>query len=208
MLDKVAPVRFIIFAVIFIACGALFVPAWHVVKGILAAFDVASLIFLLLHLPLLNDKAGEMREHSRKNDANRAVLLGISVAVTTVVLVAVGATISGADALHILDIALIIATLSLAWLFGNVIYGLHYAHIYYLAGKGGKGDSGGIEFPGTKEPGYWDFLYFAFTLGMTFQTSDCDITSQPIRRVAVGHCIAAFVYNLGVLAFTINALGS
>ena len=41
---------------------------------------------------------------------------------------------------------------------------------------------------------------------MTFQTSDCDVTAPAIRRVVVGHCLAAFVFNLGVLAFTINAL--
>ena len=29
-------------------------------------------------------------------------------------------------------------------------------------------------FPARDEPDYWDFVYFAFTLGMTFQTSDVD----------------------------------
>ena len=34
------------------------------------------------------------------------------------------------------------------------------------------------------EPDYWDFVYFSFTLGMTFQTCDVDITSRagPARR--------------------------
>ena len=61
--------------------------------------------------------------------------------------------------------------------------------------------------PGTDEPDYWDFVYFAFTLGMTFQTSDVSITDRRIRRVVLGHSLAAFVFNLGVLAFTINVLG-
>jgi uncharacterized membrane protein len=109
--------------------------------------------------------------------------------------------------LRALDVLMIVATLALAWLFGNVVYALHYAHVYYQAGKDRGGDAAGISFPGTKEPDYWDFLYFAFTLGMTFQTSDCDITVQAIRRISIGHCMAAFVFNLGILAFTINALG-
>ena len=65
----------------------------------------------------------------------------------------------------------------------------------------------GSTFPKCDEPDYWDFLYFSYTLGMTFQTSDVDITSRHIRKVVVGHCLAAFVFNLGVLAFTINVLG-
>jgi uncharacterized membrane protein len=67
--------------------------------------------------------------------------------------------------------------------------------------------SAGLEFANTKEPVYWDFVYFAFTIGMTFQTSDVSITSDRIRRVVTVHSLAAFVFNIGVLAFTINVLG-
>ena len=63
---------------------------------------------------------------------------------------------------------LIVATLLVAWLFANTIYALHYAHLYY------ERKAGGIDFPGEDPPGYADFVYFAFTLGMTFQTSDVD----------------------------------
>ena len=64
-----------------------------------------------------------------------------------------------------------------------------------------------IRFPLSSEPEYWDFIYFAFTLGMTFQTSDTEITTVGIRRTAILHSLAAFVFNLGVLGFTINLLG-
>ena len=67
---------------------------------------------------------------------------------------------------------------------------------------------GGLDFKQKALPGYADFVYFAFTLGMTFQTSDTAITSGGYRRVATFHCFAAFVFNIGVLAFTINVLGS
>jgi len=43
---------------------------------------------------------------------------------------------------------------------------------------------------------------------MTFQTSDVAITQPLIRRVALFHCLAAFIFNLGIVAFTINILGS
>jgi uncharacterized membrane protein len=101
--------------------------------------------------------------------------------------------------------SLVITTLVLAWLFTNTIYAIHYAHLAYI--QPDAGDCG-LEFPGTRQPVYWDFVYFAFTLGMTFQTSDVTITDPRIRRVVTVHCFAAFVFNIGVLAFTINVLGS
>jgi len=43
---------------------------------------------------------------------------------------------------------------------------------------------------------------------VALQTSDVCITSPHIRRVVTLHCVAAFFFNLGVLALTINVLGS
>jgi uncharacterized membrane protein len=207
-MTKLVPVRFVLFIAVLIAGVTAGWLLWHPVQGVMAGFDAAAAVFLASCLPLLDDKPGKMREHARANDANGLVLLAITVAVTIVVLVAVGAVIAKTEGLHMLDIEMIVATLVLAWLFGNMVYAMHYAHMFYLKGKGTGGDAAGINFPGTKEPDYWDFIYFSFTLGMTFQTSDCDITARAFRRVVIGHCMAAFVFNLGVLAFTINALGS
>lgn len=207
-MSKFAPARFVLFVVLLVAGIALFMWLISPLKGVMAGFDFAALVFLISCLPLLDDDIKEMRRHAKENDANRAGLLVISVAVTTVILVTVGAVIVKARELHRIDAIIIIATLSLAWLFGNVIYAFHYAHEYYSADDDHRGDRGGIVFPGTREPDYWDFLYFSFTLGMTFQTSDCDVESSGIRKIMIGHCLAAFIFNLGVLAFTINALGS
>ena len=200
------PARFVLFAgllVIGIVAGGLIV-GWML--GIMLGFDVAALAFLAVCAPLLRDKAETMRRHAKENDANRILLLIVTAAVSGVIMVTVGAEVMGGQQQSAAGIGLIVATLTLSWLFSNVVYALHYAHLYYSAAVGG-GDSRGIDFPGTKEPDYSDFLYFAFTLGMTFQTSDIDISSRTIRRVGTAHCFAAFVFNIGVLAFTINVLG-
>ncbi len=42
---------------------------------------------------------------------------------------------------------------------------------------------------------------------MTFQTSDTSIRSTRLRKVVTAHSVVAFVFNLGVIAFTINVLG-
>jgi uncharacterized membrane protein len=102
---------------------------------------------------------------------------------------------------------MIIGTLVLSWIFSNWIYSLHYAHLFYTRAPEDGGDTGGLEFPKTPEPDYWDFIYFGFCLGMTFQTSDVSVTDGRFRKVVTLHCLAAFVFNLGVIAFTINVLG-
>ena len=210
---RIAPPRFIAFALVLAGGTALAVPRMGWSHGLLIGFDAAALVFLVLLAPLLRPKEGEadtMRARSRENDANRAGLLALTGAVMLVVMAAVALELTGggADGPDGGTVALVIATLVLAWLFSNIIYALHYAHLYYLPeAKSGK-DGGGIDFPGTDEPDYWDFLYFACTLGMTFQTSDTDITAPHMRRVALFHCLAAFIFNLGIIAFSINILGS
>ena len=42
---------------------------------------------------------------------------------------------------------------------------------------------------------------------MTFQTSDTDIKSGRIRRIVMGHGLAACAFTLRVNAITINGLG-
>src|SRR5690606_27907257 len=129
-------------------------------------------LFLLSLAPLLgNRSADQMREAARNNDANRVLLLVITAVVIVAILVAVGAELRSGEQPGVGAVGLIVGTLVAAWLFSNTVYALHYAHLFYLGNDRGK-DQGGIAVPGTSEPDYWDFIYFAFTLGMTFQTSD------------------------------------
>jgi uncharacterized membrane protein len=205
--NRIAPLRFIAFATLAIVgggVGSLWLGWRH---GVMAGFDLGALTFLLSCIPLLNNEAAEMRAAAKRNDANRAALLAITGGVMAVILVAVASEFLQKQAAQPFSVVLILATLILAWLFSNIVYALHYAHMFYSSGTDGK-DEGGLDFPGTKEPDYWDFIYFSVCLGMTFQTSDVEMTNGRFRRVSTFHCLAAFVFNLGVLAFSINILGS
>ena len=72
---------------------------------------------------------------------------------------------------------------------------------------GSDGAPGGLDFPGGP-PAEMDFAYFAFTLGMTFQTSDVTIVSAEMRRVALGHAVIAFAFNTVILALAVSVLGN
>ncbi|MFC0220343.1 DUF1345 domain-containing protein [Pseudochelatococcus lubricantis] len=202
----IAPPRFIAFAIILLVAGAVAIPVLGWRLGFMAGFDAAALLFLASCWPLLDNEPSEMRTAAKFNDANRAGLLALTSLVTLVILAAVASILTQGGARDPLTIALIVATLMLAWAFSNAIYTLHYAHLFYTSGDEGK-DRGGLSFPGTPEPNYVDFVYFAFCLGMAFQTSDVAVTDSRLRMAVTVHCIAAFIFNLGIIAFSINVLG-
>jgi len=204
--NMIAPPRFLAFMAALLIGFPIFVSLLHRwALGAMSAFDVAAILFLGSCLPLLRThEVAAIRGHAASNDANRQVLLGITGVVIGVLFVAIAAEAIGHNP-QPLTKALIISTLALAWLFSNTIYAIHYAHLAYRHPERG---CLGLEFPGTKVPVYWDFVYFAFTCGMAFATSDVQITSQHIRKIVTVHCLAAFAFNIGVLAFTINVLGS
>ncbi len=205
--NVLAPWRFLLFGIVAIVGGAVACPILGWIRGCMAAFDAASIVFAILWIPLFERKAREMRESAERNDANRVLLLLIASLVTGVILVSVGSELSQKGRPKPIEIGLVIITLSLCWMFSTLVYALHYAHLFYKRDSQGQ-DSGGLSFPETKEPNYWDFAYFSSCLAMTFQTSDVDITSGKFRRVVMFHTLGAFVFNIGVIAFSINILGS
>ena len=198
--------RFVVFLIVLIA--ATLAAGWFLDSAwlrFMAGFDIAAAVFLVSCISLLGTReAAVIRDRAITNDANKTLLLAITGIVIAVLFAAIGSETVGQKP-EPLTKSLVIATLVLAWLFANTLYAIHYAHLAYI--KPDVGDSG-IEFPGTNEPDYWDFVYFAFTCGMAFATSDVQIASQRVRRVVTVHCLAAFAFNIGVLAFTINVLGS
>lgn len=207
--NRIAPPRFLLFLAL-LPVGFLGYryglggTDWR--DGAAMAFDFAAVCFLASLVPLLRDaKIEDIRRHARDNDANRLLVLIVTSLLTLVVMTAISGELRQVNAGDPLAAAKLVVTLLLIWLFANTVYTLHYAHAFYAAGT--DGDAGGLEFPGTTTPTYADFAYFGFTLGMTFQTSDVSITAPALRRAALLHSFAAFVFNIGVIAFTINVLG-
>ena len=100
-------------------------------------------------------------------------------------------------------VSLVAATLLLSWFLTQTVFAMRYAHEYYARQPGGA-LQGGLQFPGENEPDYWDFLYFAVVLGMTFQVSDVQISARALRRLATVHGFLGFVFNTVIIALTVN----
>ena len=209
------PARFSLFLALF-AAGTLILAVeglrWG--QAVLGGFDLGALVFIASLWSLSRDRThAQMRRHARQNDANRFAVLVISAMIMLVIVTALFVDLPHArgDTGYAKGAALvlILASLVVAWLFSNLIYALHYAHLYY-----GTNQVGGLRFPSAEDgsyqdsmgycPNFWDFFYFSLTIGMAFATSDVEIISPRMRRVATVHGALAFFYNLVVLAFTIN----
>ena len=204
--NRIVPWRFALFFALLAIVWSVGLTRFEASRSLLIAFDVAALVFLGSHLPTFRYDAKRMRAAAAANDANRIVLLIISFLLSVVILAAIVGELTQGH-LSGLDKALVAASLVFVWTFGNAVYTLHYAHLFYTSDDGGT-DLAGLEFPKVREPLMADFVYFAFTLGVAVQTSDVVVTSPHIRKVVTAHCVAGFFFNLGVLALTINILGS
>jgi uncharacterized membrane protein len=202
-----APWPFLVFVSIAVAGGAFACPHFGFSRGCMMAFDVASIAFSIACVPLFRRGPREMRQAAIRNDANRTFMLLLATVVTGIILTAVASELIHKGRPSPAHVVLVIGTLALCWLFSTLVFTLHYAHLYYMPNHEGQ-DKGGLSFPDTKEPDYWDFAYFSSCLTMTFQTSDVDISTRAYRRIVMFHSLGAFVFNIGVIAFSINILGS
>lgn len=100
-----------------------------------------------------------------------------------------------------------IAGMMLSWFLIHTLFTLRYAHIYYGHDVANPGNhAGGLLFPNDKKPDYFDFAYFSFVLGMTFQVSDVGISAKKLRRLALFHGLIAFGYNTVMIALVINII--
>src|SRR5690349_222428 len=80
--SNVVPPRFLVFLLVLAAASALLIPLFGLERGALSGFDIAATIFLLSLISLFDDNPDEMRKAADRNDANRLLLLLISVVLT------------------------------------------------------------------------------------------------------------------------------
>jgi len=103
-----------------------------------------------------------------------------------------------------------VASVVLGWFAVHTMWAMHYAFEYYQAPleERGRKKSGrvaaGLDFPGGESPDGTAFLYFAYVIGMTAQTSDTAITTNAMRRLVAVHGIFAFFFNTVIVAAAVN----
>jgi len=87
---------------------------------------------------------------------------------------------------------------AVSWLLVQTLFTLRYAVLYY------SGPNGGVQFNQQEPPQYSDFAYLSFTMGMTYQVSDTNLTSRAFRSVVLRHALLSYVFGSVILATTIS----
>ena len=181
--------------------------SWRVVTRALVGWDIGVALYLAAAAVMMaRASVAEIRKHSALQDEGAFALMVLTIVAAMASLGAIFAELAsegdveaGRGPTH-----LAIATVVLSWAFIHTIFALHYAHDFYGDGK----RANGLNFPGDDKPDYWDFMYFSFVVGMTFQVSDVAVTNKWIRRSVVAHGILSFFYTTTVVALTVNMAAS
>ncbi len=189
---------------------AIFMPADSVLTHALLGWNAGVLLFVVLILAMMaKTDAGSIRHRAIAEAEGRFTVLTLIIMAAAMVLIAIALEIFAAKELQgatrALRLALTFLTVIDSWIFVHIIFTIYYAHEYHAEVEGGrKKTRGGLGFPGEDTPDYWDFLYFALTVGMTAQTSDVAVTSRRMRRLVIVHALVSFVFTTAVIALTVN----
>lgn len=179
----------------------------HPISRILIGYNVGALLYLALTAWMMRQaNVTIMRRRALTQDDGKIAMLFVVVLSALASLLAIALQLSLAKDLQgmakVSHILLAACTVLTSWAFTQVMFALHYAHEFYHDRHGNQG--GGLEFPGTTEPTYWDFLYCSCVIGTSGQTADVAISGSAMRRFALVHCVLAFFFNTTLLALTIN----
>ena len=185
--------------------------SWH--TRAVASWDLGALTYLGLAWMLIGrTDARGTRDHALAQDQSGYVIFLFVVGAACASIVAIGfvaGTIRDlpfwARAWHL---ALTITALVSSWLLIQTVFALHYAHRYYAGPHGQSAATAPLVFPGGREPDFLDFAYYSFVVGMTSQVSDVAVASRSMRRLTMIHGILAFMFNIAVLALSINIIAS
>ena len=181
----------------------------------IASWDAFAFVVLaLLWLAILMTPHHNIRVRAKQQDLGRLLISIFVVTAACAALFAVGFLIStnkGQMGGHFtVHLVLTLLTVIVSWCLVHTVFSFRYAHAYYgdSSEPGVDRHAGGLVFPGDRPPDYFDFAYFSFVVGMTFQVSDVQITSRRLRRLTLLHSVLAFGFNTIILALLINTVSS
>jgi uncharacterized membrane protein len=180
----------------------------RVITRVLIAWNAAVALYLVAAAIVISRfELSHVRKRAEEEDEGGTAILVLTVAAAVASLAAIFVELGEASSKRTgaFPVLLALITVVLSWFFIQVIFAFHYAHEFYGEAKGGH--KGGLSFPDDDQPEYWDFVYFSFVIGMTFQVSDVQVTSKRLRRVVVAHGAVSFFYNVAVLALMVNIGG-
>ncbi|MFI6316865.1 DUF1345 domain-containing protein [Nonomuraea sp. NPDC050556] len=94
---------------------------------------------------------------------------------------------------------MVVCVILTSWFLLHVGYARVYASRYLM-------DGAGIRVPGVEQPNMLDIIYVSLTIGVSFATSDVELTTRKMRRLALAHSVMSFFYNAAIVAFAFGMI--
>jgi uncharacterized membrane protein len=187
------------------ACAGVLVSvlrSWQL--GTLVGWDVAAAVYVAWSWRIVWYKdPAETARLAVREDPGRAVadalLLVASVASLLAVAVVITAGPSVGAGEREVRAGLAVVSVVLSWTVVHTVYSARYARLYY-----GGTEEGGIDFNREGRPRFTDFVYLAFTIGMTYQVSDNELQTPEMRTAVLSQALLSYLLGAVILATTIN----
>jgi uncharacterized membrane protein len=179
---------------------------------LLLGWDVGALAYLFLAWVVIARSDDDMtRVRAQQYDQSAFVIFLLVLTAASASFVAIGFLAGRLKDLAFWPragyLTLTAAALLLSWLLIQTLFAFHYARLYYALPAGKKDHQRGLKFPDEGEPDYLDFAYYSCVIGMTSQVSDVAVMARHMRRVTLVHGVLSFVFNITILAMSINIIG-
>jgi uncharacterized membrane protein len=200
-------------AVLAAVVAALLAPAW--IAGLTRSVTIydagAAVLIVVLWLVGMQGDARDTARRAAAEDPGRNVVLTIVLLSSIAGLSAAIAILGHGPHVHTpaertfvygLGMLAVVA----GWFVIHTMFTFRYAHLYYYDSDEDGSAQRGLKFPGTDDPNDYDFAYFSFVIGMTFQVSDVQIVDGGMRRLVLAHGLISFAYNSTIIALVINII--
>ncbi|MFB2876357.1 DUF1345 domain-containing protein [Floridanema aerugineum] len=177
----------------------------------LAAWTGGVICFLFLIWSMMfRANAAQTRRRSQQQELDSWLIFLLAIGATLSSLFVIGFILVKYKNTLGLEVGLSIIAVFCSWLLVHTLFAHHYASFYYRPVKeNSPSDSkqaynGGLKFVGEMPPCYSDFLYFAFVIGMTAQTSDIPIIKSAMRRLSLGQMIISYYFYSVIIALGVS----
>lgn len=195
-----------------VGAGVAAIPSpWTLELQVLVAWIAGATAYLVLawRLAMVFD-ADSTRSRAQSQDQPSVIWFSLLLLSAFASVAAIAMLLSNSREMALLarvgHVLVSLLALVSSWLLMQCIFAFRYAHLYYQTELKGHPAGGGLQFPGVLPPDYFDFLYYAHVVGMTSQVSDVVVTSRPMRHLTLLHSLAAFAFNMMVLALSVNVM--
>lgn len=177
------------------------------IQRALISWNVLAWLYLLfMWFRMLSTKVSDIPRIARRQDQSATLVLTLMILACSASIITILSELSTLKALtggtRVLHLVLTASTLIASWTLLPSSFAMHFAHRHYLTLSDEVTPMIFAEKPDA--PGYWDFLYYSFTIAVASQTADVATGTTDMRKITLLQSVISFIFNLIILGLSVN----